>query len=31
MADNEQKALDLFAEAEKKAKSTGGFLGNLFG
>lgn len=31
MADNEQKALQLIAEAEKKLTSSKGFLGSLFG
>lgn len=31
MADNEQKAMQLVAEAEKKLKSAQGFLGSLFG
>jgi len=31
MADNEQKARQLVAEAEKKEKSSQGFLGSLFG
>jgi len=31
MADNEQKAIDLMSQAEKKLKSTGGFFGSLFG
>jgi alpha-soluble NSF attachment protein len=31
MADNEQKALQLIAEAEKKLNSSKGFLGGLFG
>lgn len=31
MADNEQKALQLIAEAEKKLNSSKGFLGSLFG
>ena len=31
MADQEQKALQLMAEADKKMKSSSGFLSNLFG
>lgn len=31
MADNEQKALQLIAEAEKKLTSSKGFFGSLFG
>lgn len=31
MADNEQKAMQLIAEAEKKLTSSKGFLGSLFG
>ena len=31
MADNEQKALELIAQADKKAKGTSGFFSNLFG
>ena len=31
MADNEQKALQLMAEAEKKLTTTKGFFGSLFG
>lgn len=31
MADNEQKALALVAEAEKKLTTTKGFFGSLFG
>lgn len=31
MADNEQKALQLIAEAEKKLGSSKGFFGSLFG
>jgi alpha-soluble NSF attachment protein len=31
MADSEQKANQLIAEAEKKLTSSKGFLGNLFG
>lgn len=31
MADNEQKALQLIAEAEKKLTTSKGFLGSLFG
>jgi alpha-soluble NSF attachment protein len=31
MADNEQKAMQLMAEAEKKLHSSKGFLGSLFG
>lgn len=31
MADNEQKALQLIAEAEKKLASSKSFLGSLFG
>lgn len=31
MADNEQKAMQLIAEAEKKLNSSKGFLGSLFG
>jgi len=31
MADNEAKAMELMAQAEKKAKSSQGFLGSLFG
>ena len=30
MADNEQKAMQLVADAEKKLKSSQGFLGGLF-
>jgi len=31
MVDNEQKALELIAQADKKAKGTSGFFSNLFG
>jgi hypothetical protein len=31
MGDPEQKALELMAQAEKKMKSSGGFLGSLMG
>lgn len=31
MADNEQKALQLMADAEKKLTTTKGFFGSLFG
>jgi alpha-soluble NSF attachment protein len=31
MADNEQKAMQLMAEAEKKLNSSKGFFGSLFG
>lgn len=31
MADNEQKAMQLVAEAEKKLNSSKSFLGSLFG
>ena len=31
MADNEQRGLELMAQAEKKLKSGSGFLGSLFG
>ena len=31
MANSEQKAMDLMAQAEKKTKSSGGFFGSVFG
>lgn len=31
MADNEQKAIQLMAEAEKKLTSSKGFFGSMFG
>lgn len=31
MADNEQKAIQLIAEAEKKLTSSKGFFGSMFG